>query len=284
MKKITAFVMCLAFILSAGMIWGEEAATEGTAAMSPQGMFPERGYYGASDSFSIGSIVNVSNKSNNKSIEVYIVEKSEDSFLLLSFDAAMRLGIKKKDTAEVTVSLVRAGSSSQPDKAKEIDSLGKGVTKKKYTILPEGVERQPEPLPEPEPQPVPEPAAPAEIAEEEAEVQEDEAPVTGNIVELVIVPEGGNSMVGEDTRGKVLPFFDGFFYVQLGNFSDAGNAENLAYKLDGSDEPIIVVRTQNGAFTGYKVFAGPVPLADKTDILAEYVAAGYPDAFAKINE
>lgn len=260
--------MCLAFILSAGMIWGEEAATEGTAAMSPQGMFPERGYYGASDSFSIGSIVNVSNKSNNKSIEVYIVEKSEDSFLLLSFDAAMRLGIKKKDTAEVTVSLVRAGSSSQPDKAKEIDSLGKGVTKKKYTILPEGVERQPEPLPEPEPQPVPEPAA----------------PVTGDIVELVIVPEGGNSMVGEDARGKALPFFDGFFYVQLGNFSDAGNAENLAYKLDGSDEPIIVVRTQNGAFTGYKVFAGPVPLADKTDILAEYVAAGYPDAFAKINE
>lgn len=278
--------MCLAFILSAGMIWGEEAATEGTAAMSPQGMFPERGYYGASDSFSIGSIVNVSNKSNNKSIEVYIVEKSEDSFLLLSFDAAMRLGIKKKDTAEVTVSLVRAGSSSQPDKAKEIDSLGKGVTKKKYTILPEGVERQPEP----EPQPVPEPAAPAEAAAveaavpDEADAEEDAAPVTGDIVELVIVPEGGNSMVGEDARGKALPFFDGFFYVQLGNFSDAGNAENLAYKLDGSDEPIIVVRTQNGAFTGYKVFAGPVPLADKTDILAEYVAAGYPDAFAKINE
>lgn len=278
--------MCLAFILSAGMIWGEEAATEGTAAMSPQGMFPERGYYGASDSFSIGSIVNVSNKSNNKSIEVYIVEKSEDSFLLLSFDAAMRLGIKKKDTAEVTVSLVRAGSSSQPDKAKEIDSLGKGVTKKKYTILPEGVERQPEP----EPQPVPEPAAPAEAAAveaavpDEADAEEDAAPVTGDIVELVIVPEGGNSMVGEDARGKALPFFDGFFYVQLGNFSDAGNAENLAYKLEGSDEPIIVVRTQNGAFTGYKVFAGPVPLADKTDILAEYVAAGYPDAFAKINE
>lgn len=279
--------MCLAFILSAGMIWGEEAATEGTAAMSPQGMFPERGYYGASDSFSIGSIVNVSNKSNNKSIEVYIVEKSEDSFLLLSFDAAMRLGIKKKDTAEVSVTLVRAGSSSKPDTDREIDSLGKGVTKKKYTILPEGVEKQPEPQLESEPQqpqPVPEPAAPAEIAEEEAEVQEDTAPVTGDIVELVIVPEGGNSMVGEDTRGKVLPFFDGFFYVQLGNFSDAGNAENLAYKLDGSDEPIIVVRTQNGAFTGYKVFAGPVPLADKTDILAEYVAAGYPDAFAKINE
>lgn len=282
--------MCLAFILSAGMIWGEEAATEGTAAMSPQGMFPERGYYGASDSFSIGSIVNVSNKSNNKSIEVYIVEKSEDSFLLLSFDAAMRLGIKKKDTAEVTVSLVRAGSSSQPDKAKEIDSLGKGVTKKKYTILPEGVERQPEPLPEPEPQPVPEPAVPAEAAAveaavpDEADAEEDAVPVTGDIVELVIVPEGGNRMVGEDARGKALPFFDGFFYVQLGNFSDAGNAENLAYKLDGSDEPIIVVRTQNGAFTGYKVFAGPVPLADKTDILAEYVAAGYPDAFAKINE
>ena len=75
MKKSTAFIICILLVLCCGFLAADEAVKEGDATMCPAGLFPDRGYYGASDSFAVGSIVKVTNKSNSKSVDVYIVDK-----------------------------------------------------------------------------------------------------------------------------------------------------------------------------------------------------------------
>lgn len=271
MKKLCAVILCLAFVFSAGAVFGAEGAVEGSAAASPQGMFPDRGYYAASDTFSVGSIIKVTNKANNRNVEAYVVEKSEDSFLLLSSDAVMKLGIRKKDSADVSVVLIKAGSFSAQDTPDRELQAGK-VSKKSYSVLPEGVKKLPE-KPEKEKSPEAVPAV------------EEKSAVAGDIIELVLVPEGKtDSLLGENDRGKALGGYEGFFYIQLGSFADAGNAETLAYKIEEKEYPVIVTRTENGAFTTYKVLAGPVSLENKADVMARFAAAGYPDAFAKIYE
>ena len=112
MKKSTAFIICILLVIGCGFLFADEAVQEGDAVMCPAGLFPDRGYYGASDTIAVGSIVKVTNKANSKSVDVYIVDKS-DSFMVLSYDAALKIGIKRKNSATVQVSVIRAASSVQ---------------------------------------------------------------------------------------------------------------------------------------------------------------------------
>ena len=300
MKKSTAFIICILLVLCCGLLAADEAVKEGDGTMCPAGLFPDRGYYGASDSFAVGSIVKVTNKSNSKSVDVYIVDKS-DSFMVLSYDAALKIGIKRKASAVVQVSVVRASSAAKPEKQQ--DKIVP-VAKKSYQLLPDGVEAakaaEAAPAQEKAPAAAPAPAtAPAEPAPAQKSApapavrptatplsNDDEEAVFEDIKDKVVafiaaddVDQDAAKYVSAETVGKSLPKPAGHFYVQLGFFSNIDNAEQIAYTLQTS-YPVLIVCKEMSTYVGYRVLAGPVATADKEDVLGDFRDAGFPDAFA----
>ena len=269
--------------MGCGFLAADEAVQEGDAVMCPAGLFPDRGYYGASDTIAVGSIVKVTNKSNSKSVDVYIVDKA-DSFMVLSYDAALKIGIKRKNSATVQVSVIRAASAAKPEKQQ--DKIVP-VTKKSYQLLPDGVAKEqapaekataasPAPAQAVRPAAVPGAAAP----------KEEEGAVFENIKDKVVafiaaddVDPNAAKYVSADTVGKSLPKPAGTFYVQLGFFSSLDNAEQIAYTVQTS-YPVLIVSKEMSTYVGYRVLAGPAPLADKEDVLGDFRDAGFPDAFA----
>ena len=305
MKKSTAFIISILFVLSCGFLFAEDGVQEGDATMCPAGLFPDRGYYGASDSFAVGSIVKVTNKSTSKSVDVYIVDKS-DSFMVLSYDAALKIGIKRKNSATVQVSVIRAATAAKNEKQQ--DKIVP-VAKKSYQLLPDGVEvskeqppapaqekaqEKPAPFPVPVQKSAPAPAAtasknaPAPAVRPEATpvTHDDEEAVFENIQDKVVafiaaddVDQDAAKYVSAETVGKSLPKPAGHFYVQLGFFSSIDNAEQVAYTVQ-TTYPVLIVSKEMTTYVGYRVLSGPVPLADKEDVLGDFRDAGFPDAFA----
>lgn len=291
MKKFVFIILAL-FVLACGSAAAQNVAQDGDAIMCEAGFFPDRGYYGASNAFAVGSIVKITNKSNNKTVEVYLVEKS-DSFLTLSYDAAFKIGLKRKGTVPVTVEVVRSGSMIKSDKV--ADTVPKPdkitpVAKKNYPVLPDGVSAPGETEAAPvvaETETVeavvaaPVPAAPAqEEGDAGFEVVKDK-------VVAVIISEGADAFATEhvstNTTGKSLPKPDGTFYVQLGFFSSLDNAEKIAYTAE-TDLPVLIVCKEMETYMGYRVLAGPAVLSAKSDILAGFRESGFDGAFASINE
>ncbi|MCL2793279.1 MAG: SPOR domain-containing protein [Spirochaetaceae bacterium] len=90
-------------LITADVVW------EGTAAMSRHGEFPVNGFFGASNSFRINTIVSVENVRNNSRVEVIIVDNLNNNnlFLLLSRDASEMLGIRQDEISPVKVQVVR---------------------------------------------------------------------------------------------------------------------------------------------------------------------------------
>jgi hypothetical protein len=82
---------------------------EGTAAMSRFGEFPVSGMYGASNSFPINTVILVNNTKNNKSVEIIIANTLKDNnlFLLLSKDAAEKIGLKDNEILNVKTSIIK---------------------------------------------------------------------------------------------------------------------------------------------------------------------------------
>jgi len=295
MKKSTAFIICILLVLCCGFLYADEAVQEGDAVMCPAGLFPDRGYYGASDTIAVGSIVKVTNKSNSKSVDVYIVDKS-DSFMVLSYDAALKIGIKRKNSAVVQVSVIRAASAAKPEKHQ--DKIVP-VAKKNYQLLPDGVEVAKEQAPAekalaaapaqsqaPAKKSTPAPAVRPASVPGAAVPQEEEGAVFENIKDKVVafiaaddVDPNAAKYVSADTVGKSLPKPAGTFYVQLGFFSSLDNAEQIAYTVQTS-YPVLIVSKEMTTYVGYRVLAGPAPLADKEDVLGDFRDAGFPDAFA----
>ena len=281
MKKSTAFIICILLVLCCGFLSADEAVQEGDAVMCPTGLFPDRGYYGASDTIAVGSIVKVTNKSNSKSVDVYIVDKS-DSFMVLSYDAALKIGIKRKSSAVVQVSVIRAASAAKPEKQQ--DKIVP-VAKKNYQLLPDGVEVAKEQTPAKKSTPAPA-VRPETVPGAAATPQAEEGAVFENIKDKVVafiaaddVDPNAAKYVSADTVGKSLPKPSGHFYVQLGFFSSLDNAEQIAYTVQTS-YPVLIVSKEMTTYVGYRVLAGPAPLADKEDVLGDFRDAGFPDAFA----
>ena len=289
MKKSTAFIICILLVLCCGFLAADEAVKEGDATMCPAGLFPDRGYYGASDSFAVGSIVKVTNKSNSKSVDVYIVDKS-DSFMVLSYDAALKIGIKRNKSEEVQVSITRAASVARPEKKQ--DKIVP-VAKKSYQLMPDGVgtAKAAGPAQEKAPAQASEPAtksspAPAVRPTATPLSQDDEEAVFEDIKDKVVafiasddVDQNAARYVSADTVGKSLPRPEGTFYAQLGFFSSLDNAEQIAYTVQ-TNYPVLIVSKQMATYVGYRVLAGPASLADKEDVLGDFRDAGFPDAFA----
>ena len=291
MKKSTAFIICILLVIGCGFLFADEALQEGDAVMCPAGLFPDRGYYGASDTIAVGSIVKVTNKANSKSVDVYIVDKA-DSFMVLSYDAALKIGIKRKNSATVQVSVIRAASAAKPEKQQ--DKIVP-VAKKSYQLLPDGVTKEQAPAektpaavqaPAQTQKSTPAPAVRPAAVPGAAVPQEEEGAVFENIKDKVVafiaaddVDQNAAKYVSADTVGKSLPKPAGTFYVQLGFFSSLDNAEQIAYTVQTS-YPVLIVSKEMSTYVGYRVLAGPAPLADKEDVLGDFRDAGFPDAFA----
>ena len=274
MKKTTVFIISILFMLCSGFLSADEAVQEGDAVMCPAGLFPDRGYYGASDTIAVGSIVKVTNKSNNKSVDVYIVDKS-DSFMVLSYDAALKIGIKRKNSAAVQVSVIRNVSEIKSEKQQ--DKIVP-VAKKSYQLLPDGVEVAKEPAPAEE-KITPAPAAVPVTQDEEEAVFEG---ISDKVVAFIAADDMDQTAaryVSSDTVGKSLPKPAGTFYVQLGFFSSIDNAEQIAYTVK-TNYPVLIVSKEMPTYVGYRVLAGPALLADKEDVLGDFRDSGFPDAFA----
>ena len=291
MKKSTAFIICILLVLCCGFLAADDGVKEGDATMCPAGLFPDRGYYGASDSFAVGSIVKVTNKSNSKSVDVYIVDKS-DSFMVLSYDAALKIGIKRKNSSEVQVSVIRAASAAKPEKQQ--DKIVP-VAKKSYQLLPDGVgvAKAPESAPAQEKVPAATSAskpAPAVRPVATPISSDDEEAVFENIKDKVVafiaaddVDPDAAKYVSADTVGKSLPRPSGTLYVQIGFFSNLDNAEQIAYTVQ-TIYPVLIVSKEMSTYVGYRVLAGPVSLANKEDALNDFRNAGFSDAFASLND
>ena len=100
------FLICSSFAAS-DIFW------EGTAAMGRRGEFPVKGFYGASNSFPINTIISVENIKNKNAIEVVISDTLNDKnlFLLLSKDAAETLDIKQDEILSVKTQIIKEASA-----------------------------------------------------------------------------------------------------------------------------------------------------------------------------
>ncbi|MCL2294832.1 MAG: SPOR domain-containing protein [Spirochaetes bacterium] len=98
---IAFFILLCSGFAAADTVW------EGTAAMSRHGEFPPRGFFGASGSFPINTIVSVENVRTGNSVEVIIVSSLSNNnlFLLLSQDAADALGMRQDEILPVRAKL-----------------------------------------------------------------------------------------------------------------------------------------------------------------------------------
>ena len=118
--KIKILLLSVFFTLSA-LFAGAESYWEGAASMSRYGEFPVNGFYGASNSFPLNSVVEVTNPSTSKKAEIIIVNKLDDNnlFLLISKDAAEKLSIKEDEIVSVKARIVKNFTSDQ-SKEKEL--------------------------------------------------------------------------------------------------------------------------------------------------------------------
>jgi len=286
MKKHIFITFALSTLVC-GFVVGQDVARDGDAVMSEVGFFPDRGYYGASDTFTVGSTVKITNKSNNKSVQVYLVEKS-DSFMELSYDAAFRIGLKRRGTVPVTVEVLRAGSVIKSDKASDAVSNQNKITtatKKSYQVLPEKKKASSNTKSVAKTKSAPITVAPAPKVS--AQRSNTGSKIVKDKVAAVILAEEIDDFaakyVSSNTTGKKLPQPAGTFYVQLGFFSSLSNAEKVAYSAE-TDLPVLIVCKDMETYMGYRVLAGPVELSERDYILSEFRDAGFDGAFAKINE
>ena len=106
MKPVLAIIVSL--VLLAGVATAE-SNWQGNSAMSRFGEFPERGNYGASNSFPKNTLIEVTNLDTGAKAKLIVVDRLDDPglFLLLSREAAADLGISEGDVVRVQASIAR---------------------------------------------------------------------------------------------------------------------------------------------------------------------------------
>jgi len=107
-RKRTFFICIILLIIISSVSYGQ-SLWEGTASMGRYGEFPITGSYGASNSFTRNTLVEVKNLENGKITEVLIVDrlKQPGLFLLLSKEAAGTLDIAQDEVVNVQVAVAK---------------------------------------------------------------------------------------------------------------------------------------------------------------------------------
>lgn len=140
----------------------------GTAVVGRQGEFPPGGLYAASNTFSLNSMVDVTNDTTGETVRVIVVRRLDDPgvFMLLSEEAANELRISRSSRASVSARPVRMPGLTaigpnqdlpfHPDP--DINPAATLGDPNANVIRPPELAEEPEPELEPEPEPAPEPA------------------------------------------------------------------------------------------------------------------------------
>lgn len=97
-----------AFAASGQSVW------EGSAAVSRYGELPSTGFFGASNTFPLNSLVTVTESASGRSVTVFIISTLSEPgiFLLLSPQAAQELGVEKGALVPVKAAATRPGAQT----------------------------------------------------------------------------------------------------------------------------------------------------------------------------
>ncbi len=109
LKKLTAVTLALIMLILIPVFnISSESVWEGSAALGRYGEFPNSGLYGASNSFPKNSFVEVENIENGKRVRVIIVDRLDNSglLMLLSTEAGGELGIYRNDISRIRVKMI----------------------------------------------------------------------------------------------------------------------------------------------------------------------------------
>ncbi len=171
-KKLTAVTLALMMLILIPVFnISSESVWEGSAALGRYGEFPNSGLYGASNSFPKNSFVEVENIENGKRVRVIIVDRLDNSglLMLLSTEAGGELGIYRNDISRIRVKMI---SDNNAERSILHDDLAynpdpdlnpaasltdpESMVYGNYSTKSEQV-LQPEPEPEPEVEAIPDP-------------------------------------------------------------------------------------------------------------------------------
>lgn len=142
-RVLACIFFLLSWLLPADSVW------EGSAAVSRYGEFPDTGFYGASNSFSRNTTVNVENLENGRQIRLIITGRVSDPsiFLLVSKEAASALGIPAGEIVRTRVTVAKETAyesyvrpndlQTNPDPDINPSMIAKNILKEEKAIQPE---------------------------------------------------------------------------------------------------------------------------------------------------
>ncbi|MBN1836425.1 MAG: hypothetical protein JW820_11285, partial [Spirochaetales bacterium] len=114
---LRCFGTALALLLLAAATGYTQDAWEGNAAVVRRGTFAEPGLFAASNSFPTNSLVEVRNPATDAVVRVTVIQRiegTENIFILLSEEAAQRLGVSEAEVLPVSARVVASPTPGGP--------------------------------------------------------------------------------------------------------------------------------------------------------------------------
>jgi hypothetical protein len=273
-KKLFAVVAVSVFALAGASVW------EGAAAVGEN--LPENGYFIATNSFPVNTLVEVVNLENNRSATVIVSSSLNNSGLLalLSKDAADSIGLNNSG---------RIRMKEKDDQAAYYGSGGNtGLEGHDLALIP-AENRPPEDLREPYPDNfvssiplviAPSIKTPHEIYESPI------VKVVSAVPGLAVPPPAPvNSTAAPRFSAPLIQNFErGMYYVQIGTYEKVQTVESEVLKVE-RNLPVAVMQTTmktgNTEKLVYRVLIGPLKPGESGAVFQRYKAI-YKDAFLRV--
>jgi len=304
MKKLTLLtaVTISVFVLVSASVW------EGAAAIGEN--FPENGYFIATNSFPVNTIVEIINLENDRKATVIVSSSFNNSGLLalLSKNAADYIGlgklgrirmVEKDDQLSYSGPGERRFFSGDPNYNADVNSGNeraeggeKFVDLDGYdlTLVPAET-RPPQVWSEPEPEFFI-PSIP-EISEKPVVIPEQPAIAERYIIPAVPAPSMSAPVVPPVPRNsspaRTQPVFSapfiynfdrGMYYVQIGAYKTAQTVESEILKIE-KNLPVAIMKIGADEEPIYRVLIGPLNLGESGAVLQRYKTI-YKDAFLRV--
>jgi len=278
MKKISllAAVIVSVFILVGASVW------EGAAGIG-EGL-PENGFYLATNSFPVNTIVEVVNLENNKSANFIVSSSLENSgFLaLLSKDAADYIGLKDSGRIrmkETDDQIVYSGLGERRFFSGDPNYESERIDLDEYDLAMIPAETRP-PMDWNEPDPV-------DFISPIPKVNE--TPI------ITVIPSDtqpaaqfrdSESSTTVFLSDYLIPnFIKGMYYVQIGAYKTVKTVESEILKVEKNDKnlPVAIMKIGSQNEPIYRVLIGPLNLGEGGAVLQRYKAS-YKDAFLRVEK
>jgi hypothetical protein len=295
MKKISllAAITASVFMLVSASVW------EGTAGIGSD--LPENGFFLATNSFPVNTIVEVVNLENSKSVSLIVASSIENSGLLalLSTDAADFIGLKdkgrirmrEKDDQVVYSGLgERRFFSGDPNYSTDANTEYDGTEGEYfYADLDEydwamitAEPRPPEDWREPNPDDF---ISSVSIPVNRPDIYESPVfPVIPSTspapIPVITSSVSASSATTRFSAPLIQGFEKGMYYVQIGAYKTTQTVESEILKVE-KNLPVAIMKIGNVEEPVYRVLIGPLNLGEGGAVLQSY-KANYKDAFMRV--